>query len=63
MKLSDIAKADRDYEVKKARGEALKFLTNNGQNRRAVKKLEQMMSDKETLEILNALFVATGGKK
>lgn len=50
-------------EVKKARAESIKLLTNNGKNRIMVNKLEQMMKDRETLEILNALFLATSGEK
>jgi hypothetical protein len=44
---------------KKVRAKALKDLTKNGKNRYMIAQLDRLMSDKETLEILNALFAAT----
>lgn len=41
------------------RGKALKHLTNNGRNKRMAHQLHKLMSNEETLQILNALFEVT----
>ena len=46
-----------------SRAKAIKHLTNNGRKRKVVSDLERMMSDEETLKILNALFKACEEKE
>ncbi|HBI01745.1 MAG TPA: hypothetical protein DDY18_09015 [Flavobacterium sp.] len=48
---------------KKQRAEAIKQLTNNGKKRKVVRDLNHMMSNDETLGILNALFAACAPKQ
>lgn len=47
---------------KKVRAKAIQDLTGNGKKRVMVRKITNLMEDRETLAILNALFMATRGK-
>ena len=51
-----------EHQVAK-RGEILASYTQNGKNRVAVRKLEQLMKDKEALAIVNALAAALTPKE
>ena len=57
--MSDVAKAEMEYEFKKARAQAIKTLTNNGKNRKLVRDIERLLADDETRGMMNALFAAT----
>ncbi len=54
--------ADQQID-KKQRAEAIKQLTNNGRKRKVVNDLNRMMSNNETLGMLNALFAACAPKQ
>lgn len=48
---------------KDQRSQVIKSLTKNGKDRQITRNIEKLMSDEETLEIMNALFASLDSNK